>query len=198
MKPVAAITPSLEDWPANAVEVGSVVGAWGVKGWIKIQPFAKDPQALYSSRRWFLAPPAAPQPGAMKTYPMLLRITQARSHGGAVLASAQDLSERSAAEALRGARVFVPRASFPTVDAGEYYWVDLIGASVVNRQGDTLGTVTALLDTGPHSVLCVEPNDATPGEPGALAERLIPFVAAYVDDVDLDARLIHVDWGLDY
>jgi 16S rRNA processing protein RimM len=198
MKPVAATTPAVQDWPADAVEVGSVVGAWGVKGWIKIQPFAKDPLALFSSRRWYLAPPAAAQPGATRTYPVQLQIAQARSHGDAVLASVQDLSDRSAAEALRGARVFVPRASFPTVEADEYYWVDLIGAAVVNRQGAALGTVTALLDTGPHSVLCVQANHATPGEPGTQDERLIPFVAAYVDDVDLDARLIRVDWGLDY
>lgn len=196
MKPFATVAPDTQDWPADAVEVGSVVGAWGVKGWIKVQPFATDPQALFSSRRWFLAPPAMPHPGAAKSYPALLKITQARSHGDAVLASVQDVSDRSAAEALRGARVFVPRASFPTADADEYYWVDLIGASVVNRQGDALGTVTGLLDTGAHSVLCVQPPSAA--APGAQSERLIPFVAAYVDSVDLDARLIRVDWGLDY
>jgi 16S rRNA processing protein RimM len=54
------------------------------------------------------------------------------------------------------------------------------------------------LDTGPHSVLCVRRTDATPGETDVQPERLIPFVAAYVDDVDLGARLIRVDWGLDY
>jgi 16S rRNA processing protein RimM len=198
MKPLAAIPPAAADWPADAVEVGSVVGAWGVKGWIKVQPFARDPQALFSSRRWYLAPPAMPQPGAARTYPTQLRITQARAHGEAVLATVQDVVDRSAAEALRGARVFVPRASFPTAGVDEYYWVDLIGASVVNRQGEALGAVTALLDTGAHSVLCVRTDHATPGEPGAQAERLIPFVAAYVDDVDLGARLIRVDWGLDY
>jgi 16S rRNA processing protein RimM len=198
MMPVAATTPSAQDWPADAVEVGCVVDAWGVKGWIKVQPYAKDPQALFSSRRWLLAPPGSPLPGAPKAYPRLLKITQARSHGDVVVASAQDLNDRDAAEALRGARVFVPRASFPTADADEYYWVDLIGVSVVNRQGEALGTVTGLLDTGVHSVLCVRPTEASSGETDARAERLIPFVAAYVDDVDLAARLIRVDWGLDY
>jgi 16S rRNA processing protein RimM len=61
---------------------------------------------------------------------------------------------------------------------------------VLNRQGESLGTVTGLLDTGPHSVLQVQ-------SPGA-DERLIPFVAAYVDDVNVAARTITVDWGLDY
>jgi hypothetical protein len=58
--------------------------------------------------------------------------------------------------------------------------------------------VTVDEDTGPHSVLCVRRTDATPGDTDVQPERLIPFVAAYVDDVDLGARLIRVDWGLDY
>ena len=103
-----------------------------------------------------------------------------------------------AAEALRGARVFVGRSSFPTAAADEYYWVDLIGLSVVNRAGETLGQVAGLLDTGPHSVLRVAPEGTPPGAAAAEAERLIPFVAAYVDAVDLQARRITVDWASDY
>jgi 16S rRNA processing protein RimM len=61
-----------------------------------------------------------------------------------------------------------------------------------------LGRVTALIDTGPHSVLCVRRPDAAADESDTQAERLIPFVAAYVDAVDLAARRIVVDWGLDY
>ena len=49
--------PDDPPWPQDAVEVGRVSGAWGIKGWIKVQPFAADPQALFSSRRWFLLPP---------------------------------------------------------------------------------------------------------------------------------------------
>ena len=91
--------------------------------------------------------------------------------------------------AREGARVFVGRASFPTAGADEYYWVDLIGCAVVNREGADLGSVVDLLDTGAHSVLRVLQGET---------ERLIPFVAAYVDAVDLPARRITVDWGLDY
>jgi 16S rRNA processing protein RimM len=61
---------------------------------------------------------------------------------------------------------------------------------VVNRQGERLGVVADLLDTGAHSVLRVQPAVGD--------ERLIPFVAAYVDDVNLAERRITVDWGLDY
>jgi 16S rRNA processing protein RimM len=191
---------SLPGWPEDAVEVGRVIDAWGVKGWIKVQPFAADPQALFSSRRWFLKP-SEPQGGLRRpvagtTVPPLLKITQAKHHGDVIVAQAQDVPDRSAAEALRGARVFVSRSSFPTADSDEYYWVDLIGLSVVNLQGESLGTVTGLLDTGPHSVLRIAPPGAEAGDEAS--ERLVPFVAAYVTDVSLPDKRITVDWGLDY
>jgi 16S rRNA processing protein RimM len=164
--------------PADAVEVGRIAGAWGVKGWFKVQAYAGDPQALFSSKRWYLQAP-----------PALLRIAQAREHGGFVVASAYEVADRSAAEALKGVRVFVARSSFPTAGADEYYWVDLIGCAVINREGESLGTVADLIDTGAHSVLRVTQGDD---------ERLIPFVAAYVDAVDLATRKVTVDWQVDY
>jgi len=183
-------------WPADAVEVARVVDAWGLKGWIKLQPFANDPQALFSSRRWHLRPPAhAATPADL---PPLLHITQSKMHGDGVVATARELPDRDAARALRGARVYVARSSFPTAADDEYYWVDLIGAEVVNRSGEALGRVSALIDTGPHSVLCVRRPDAGPEVPDTQAERLIPFVAAYVDVVDIATRRIVVDWATDY
>lgn len=184
--PLSAVAGDpLADFPADAVEVGRILGAWGVKGWFKVQPFAADPQALFSSKRWYLRPPEGP--GVPP--PPLLRVTQSREHGGVVVAGAQEVPDRNAAEALKGARVFVARASFPTAAPDEYYWVDLIGCDVVNREGVALGRVKDLLDTGAHSVLRVVQGEA---------ERLIPFVAAYIDTVDLPTRRIAVDWGLDY
>jgi 16S rRNA processing protein RimM len=191
--PSSAAEPA---WPDDAVEVGRITGAWGVKGWFKVQPFAADPQALFSSRRWFLRPPEGHgpvRPGATPL-PELLRIVEAKEHGDGIVARAHDVDDRDAAEVLRGARIFVGRSSFPTAGEGEYYWVDLIGLEVVNREGQRLGTVVGLMDTGAHSVLRVLPD----GGKGEADERLIPFVAHYVDDVDLQARCIRVDWGLDY
>ncbi len=186
-------------WPDDAVEVGRIVDAWGIQGGIKVQPFSADPQALFSSRRWFLKPPDGPAPRAAGArLPRLLKITQAREQGAWVVARAQDVADRNAAEALKGARVFVSRQSFPTAKDGEYYWVDLIGLQVVNRDGALLGTVSDLLDTGAHCVLRVQRPDATPDARADEAERLIPFVDAYVDAVDLPGRRITVDWGLDY
>jgi 16S rRNA processing protein RimM len=186
------------EFPADAIEVARIVDAWGIKGWFRVQPYASDPQALFSSKRWFLrAPepvagrPASRPVAALAPLPPLLRITQAREHGDDVVAAAHDVSDRNAAEALRGARVFVSRTSFPTPGDDEFYWVDLIGLSVFNREGVCLGEVTGLIDNGAQSVLQVRADAQS-------AERLIPFVDAHVDRVDLAARRIDVDWGLDY
>jgi len=186
-------------WPEDAIEVGRIVDAWGIKGGIKVLPFSSDPQALFSSRRWFLRPPEKPLgPKAAKPLPTLLRITNAREQGDVIVATAQDVADRNAAEALRGCSVFVSRASFPTADADEYYWIDLIGLTVVNREGQALGNVADLLDTGAHSVLRVTQVETDAQGQSLERERLIPFVAAYIDAVSLEQRRITVDWGLDF
>ncbi len=181
--------------PADAIEVGRVMGAWGIKGGLKIKPFAADPQALFSTKRWYLASPeqAGPKPeGTSFRWPLLLRVQQAREHSDGVVATVDDLLDRDVAEALKGARIFVSRESFPTPDDGEFYWIDLIGLNVVNREGVALGAVVGLIETGPHCVLRVQPEDT------ATAETLVPFVDAYVDKVDLAGRRITVDWQADY
>ncbi len=184
-------------WPDDAIQVGVILDAWGVKGWFKVKAFSADPQALFSAKRWLLKPPetSGPKAGvAAVALPPLLNIVTAKDHGDTVVALAQGVVDRPGAEALRGARVFVPRASFPTAGTDEYYWVDLVGLAVVNRAGESLGEVVGLIDTGPHSVLRV----AAPGVTSEVDHRLIPFVAAFIDDVSLPERRITVDWGLDY
>ncbi|WP_418316488.1 ribosome maturation factor RimM [Piscinibacter sakaiensis] len=187
--------------PTDAIEVGRIGEAWGIKGWFRVQAFAADPQALFSSKRWYLkAPPAGAvkRPGgaaAMAALPPLLKIIEAKTHADGIVAHAQEIDDRAGAEALRGAVICIARSSFPTADDDEYYWVDLIGLDVVNRQGERLGQVLGLIDTGPHAVLRVGPAD----QPVVAADEvLIPFVAAYVDGVSLDERRISVDWGADY
>ena len=87
----------------------------------------------------------------------------------------------------------MPRSSFPTAGLDEYYWVDLIGLDVVNREGLALGQVSELLSTGPQTVLVISYDEA-----GKTLERMIPFVAVYVDAVDLPGKRITVDWQADY
>ena len=192
-RPAAALPAGIEpvELPADAIEVGRIADAWGIKGWFKVLSHSADPEALFSSKRWYLQPA---ERGA-KTFSgtLLLKVREAKDHSGTVVATAQEVDDRDAAEALRGARIFVPRSSFPTASADEYYWVDLIGLVVVNREGVDLGVVKELLSTGPQTVLVLE-HEAD-GKP---LERMIPFVSAYVDAVDLPARRITVDWQPDY
>ncbi|WP_290873800.1 ribosome maturation factor RimM [Aquabacterium sp.] len=210
-------------WPEDAVEVGRIVDAWGVKGGIKVQPFSSDPQALFCTKKWFLRP-AEQAPGAVSrpsakagdatrsaparkvaagsapmasrlAAPRFLQMKVVREQGDIVVATSEDLADRNAAEALKGARVFVSRSAFPTPDEGEYYWIDLIGLDVFNPAGEALGKVVDLLDTGPQSVLRLEAAGATPAD---TVERLIPFVDAYIVSVSLADKRIVADWGLDY
>jgi len=183
-------------WPDDAVEVGRILGAWGIKGGFKAKPFSGDPEVLLGSRRWFIkAPEDTPRAAGSPALPSMLSIASARDQGDLLVVTATEVADRNLAEALRGARIFVSRASFPAATTGEYYWVDLLGLAVFNRAGESLGAVESLLDTGPHSVLQVLQAVEGVAEP---VERLIPFVAAYIDQVDLPGRRIVVDWGLDY
>jgi 16S rRNA processing protein RimM len=199
------VRPALDpaDLPADAVEVGRILDAWGIKGWFKVLSYSASAEALFSSRRWFLLPPDRSSrplrptddkdPADHWTQAVLLRVREAKVHADSVVASSPDIADRTAAEGLRGARVWVPRSSFPTPKDGEYYWVDLIGLQVVNREGISLGQVRDLMATGPQTVLVLQSLDA--GQP---VERMIPFVSAFVDQVDLQARRITVDWQPDY
>lgn len=194
----AGLTPS--SLPTDAIEVGRILDAWGVKGWLKILPHSTHPEALFSAKSWFLqAPEAKFRPGfAVFSGTVSLSVDEAKTHSGSVVAKITGIDERNAAEALRGARIFLPRSSFPAASIDEYYWVDLIGLNVVNREGVALGLVRDLMATGPHSVLCVEYTLTQEDGTSKTDERMIPFVAVYVDTVDIAAKRITVDWQPDY
>ena len=180
--------------PADAVEVGRILDAWGLKGWFNVLPHNASPQALFSSKRWYLQ---TNQRGSSPfTGTVLMRIREAKEHADSVVACPMEAIDRDTAESLKGARIFVPRSSFPSTQADEYYWVDLIGLSVLNREGLSLGSVTELLSTGPQTVLVI--HQANLDDPAKPIERMIPFVSAYIDRVDIAAKQIWVDWQADY
>ena len=193
-RPAATLPAGIDaaELPADAIEVGRIADAWGIKGWFKVLPHSADPQALFSTKRWYLQPSERGPKVFAGT--VLLRIREAKEHSDSIVAQADAVEDRNGAEALRGARIFVPRSSFPTAGNDEYYWVDLLGLDVVNREGVALGRVKELLSTGPQTVLVLEFTSET----DAAAERMIPFVSAFVDEVDLAGRRITVDWQPDY
>lgn len=112
-----------------------------------------------------------------------------RSQGRNVVAQLDGCEDRNHAEALTGCRILIDPAQLPRLQQGDYYWSDLIGLKVESLQGDALGVVESLLETGADDVLVVN------GE----RERLIPFVLGdIVHDVDIDGQRMVVDWLPDY
>jgi 16S rRNA processing protein RimM len=185
--------PELESaaLPEDAVEVGRIADAWGIKGWFKVIAHSADPEALFAAKQWFLLPAEKGAKNFVGT--VLLPIKQVRPHSDTIVATSVAVPDRNAAEALRGARVFISREHFPKTDDGEFYWVDLMGLKVHNRAGEDLGVVKDLLATGPQTTLVLGFE-----ADGKEQERMIPFVDAYIDKVDLAAKTIVADWQLDY
>ncbi|SMG15847.1 ribosome maturation factor RimM [Paraburkholderia susongensis] len=185
-------TETAASWPADVIEVGAIVDAYGLKGWVKVAAHAgagRGGDALLSAKRWWLL-----KDGERRSVPAL----QAKTHSDSVVAHLGGVADRDVALALRGFRVYVSRDEFPALEADEFYWVDLIGMDVVNLAGLNLGRVASMIDNGAQSVLRIEyPATDKSGKPVA-GERMIPFVGVYVKTVDQAAKQIVVDWEADY
>ena len=159
--------------------MGRVSAPFGVRGWIKVQPFTATAANLVSYTAWWLG-----RGGGWLKYP----VADVQVHGRSVVAQLEGCEDREAAARFRGMQVAIPRDALPTTDANEFYWADLIGLKVVNSAARDLGQVVRILETGANDVLVVE------GE----RERLIPFIADVIREVDLAGGVITVDWGADY
>ena len=163
--------------------MGWIAGAHGVRGGIKVQPVSAAPDALLGHATWWVRS----RDGAPWRQ---CRTIAGRMHSGALVAQLEGVATREQAQALRGSEIGVPRSALPPAEKNEIYWDDLAGLEVRNREGVVLGTVTDVVAHGAHPLLRVARPAAAPGP-----ERLIPYVAAIVDRVDLAARRIDVDWG---
>lgn len=161
--------------------MGRVASAYGVRGWVKIQPFTEYLDSLKSFPIWHLGPEEGPWSKS--------EVIVCEVHGKTLVAQLDNVADRESAERLKGRLIAVPRSALPEKQADEYYWADLIGMKVVDMSGAELGAVSRLLETGANDVLCVQ------GEAG---ESLIPFVAQVVQLVDEEHRLIKVDWSPDF
>jgi 16S rRNA processing protein RimM len=162
--------------------MGRIVAPYGVKGWLKVVPSTAEHETLLSHEEWWLRPRGE---GRWQR----CTLVEGRAHGSTLVARVAELADREAAAVYSGGDVGVARSALPAAGEGEVYWADLVGLAVMNRQGEELGTVAAVQDFGAHPIMVV-----THGQ----GERLIPFVEAYVDAVDLAGRRIEVDWQKDY
>jgi 16S rRNA processing protein RimM len=167
------------------VVLGKVVDACGLRGAVKVHPFADDPAAWGAMPRWWLGG-EGDAPDAWRC----LRLIRCRARSGALIAALEGIDDRAAAESLRGLLVGAPRGELPATASGEYYWGDLQGLEVVNERGQALGQVAGLIATAANDVLRVVDETGT--------ERLLPFVEAFVREVDVPGRRIRVDWEADW
>jgi 16S rRNA processing protein RimM len=165
--------------PEWLVVMGRIVAPYGIKGWIKVQPFTQQHRGLLDYPVWQVG-----QEGAWRAR----QVEAAKVHGATVVARLEGIADRDQAATLQGLRIAVSRDEFPQPAAGEFYWADLIGLKVVNAAGEALGNVTRVFETGANDVLVVE------GE----RERLLPFIGTVIRRVDIAVGTITVDWDADY
>ena len=171
------------------IVLGRIVAPFGIQGWVKIHPFGDDPASWRKLPHWWLSRDDNAPDAQWKQY----TLTACRPHGKGLVAALAEVPDRNAAEAIDGFFIAAPREALPQPEENEYYWGDLVGLEVINEAAETLGTVRGLLSTGAHDVLQVQD-----GEGKCAVERLSPFVAAFVLDVDLAARRIQVSWQKDW
>lgn len=163
------------------VAVGQVLGAYGVRGWLKVKSYTEPLDNILHYAPWRLE-----HKGQCSEHAVLAGKVQ----GGTVVVQLDGVHVREDAMALAGATVTVDRGCLPTLGRGEYYWTDLIGLAVTNLQGVSLGTVDRLFETGANDVLVVRDGET---------ERLVPYVLGqYVLDIDLAAGRMVVDWDPDF
>jgi len=154
----------------NLIEFGRVAGSYGVRGWIRV--VVDEPERLAEQPDWWLS-------GTQYA------VRETKVHSGALLAKLDGIDNPERAKSLKGVAVSIPR---PEAGAGRYYWSDLVGLEVVNEQGVVLGMVKQMSSNGAHDVMEVA------GE----RSRLLPFVPAYIKQVDLQKGRIEVEWGADW
>jgi 16S rRNA processing protein RimM len=151
------------------IALAAVAGAQGVKGELRLKLFSDSIESL--SRH-----------GMLYVGGVERRLLAVRDSGKTAVARFEGISDRSAAEALRGSLVEVDRATLPALEEGEYYHADLIGLEAIDRDGNRIGTVAAVENYGAGDLLEVElPNGK---------RSLIPFRTGIAD---LDGGKIVLD-----
>lgn len=165
--------------PGGIVTIGRISGLFGTQGWVKLFSYTRPRVNIFAYPRWLVG-----RAGARREY----RIDEHRAQGATLIARLEGIPDRDAAAGLLGSDIAILRARLPEAAGGSFYWMDLIGLEVHNRQGLRLGRVSRLEETGANDVLVVR------GE----TEHLIPFVRdVYILAVDPAGQGITVDWHPD-
>ncbi|WP_416191266.1 ribosome maturation factor RimM [Neisseria sp. CCUG12390] len=162
------------------VAMGYIKGVFGVKGWLKIAANTEYTDSLLDYPQWQLRKDG-------KT--LTVSIEAGKAVGDELQVKFEGIDDRDHAFSLRGYTIEIPRSEFAPTEEDEFYWADLVGMTVTNREALILGTVKNLMETGANDVLVID---------GEYGQKLIPFVSQYIQHVDTEQQIITVDWGLDY
>jgi 16S rRNA processing protein RimM len=160
--------------------MGRVLAPFGVRGWVKVEPFTEHPEALARFASWWLA-----KAGEWRE----VAVAEWARHDRRLVVRFEGCASPEEAVRYRGSEIAVPREALPELGANEYYRADLIGLRVVNRAGEELGRIEGLLENGAHPVMSVR------WEGG---ERLLPLAGNVVERIDLQAGEVQVDWDADW
>lgn len=193
------------------IELGKVVGVWGVKGWLKLHSYTRERFEIGRYSAWWLQPPKSKfsqYAESKNTHEVAdlhrYSVVECREQGRGVVAKLDDVETRDAAERLIGCRIFVEQKDLPKLPEGEYYWQQLIGLTVSTSDGGSLGKVTSVLETGANDVLVVKSDslykDGFDVENVDSDKRLmqqdilIPYVDDVVLNIDLPNARLTVNW----
>ena len=161
--------------------LGRIVGAFGIRGQIKIESWTEPRDAIFRYQPWILRD--------VQGNEREFQGARGKESGKHLVATFPDVTDRDVVEAMRGTDIYVLRSALPPPGPEEFYWVDLEGLRVVNIEGVDFGTVSHLFSTGANDVLSVRGD----------RERMVPFVEPdFVKSIDFDGGLITVDWDPDF
>lgn len=167
--------------PTRRILVGRIHGAFGVRGEVKLESLTEPQGNLVRYQPWILRDAAGREREVSGA--------KARAGGKGLIGTLPGIEDRDAAEALRGAELFVPRSALPPPKDGEFYWVDLEGLRVENLDGVDFGKAAFVFSNGANDVLVVRGD----------RERMIPWLRPdFVRELDFDAGCILVDWDADF
>lgn len=158
---------------------GHVNGVHGIKGWIKVFSNTVPREQILNFSPWLVEHEGE-----------LVKIKiKGKKQGKLVIAHLEGCDDRNKALEFVNNNIYIKQSQLPELDEGDYYWSDLEGLTVENLEGETLGTVDSLMETGANDVLVVQGDK----------EYLIPYVLQdIVKTVDLQKGIMQVDWQIDY
>jgi len=158
------------------VQIGEITGVYGVHGWVRVRSYTKPVERILDYGPWHLR-----HGGCVEVQP----VAEGGLRGKGLIARLAGIGDRDEAARLTGAEILAERSRFAAPEPGTFYWADLVGLRVRTTDGQALGIVDHLLETGANDVLVVTGD----------RRRLIPFVVDdVVQSVDLEGSLIVVDW----